>query len=230
MRRSIVKWFALFLLGCLPLYSIACSNQQANKSSATPASKPLIVGTEPWAGFQGHYVAVAKDYFSAEGIKIQDEPFQTVSDTNTALLARRIDLAWIGAPDLVNLAAQNPALKAIMLSDYSNGADGIMARNVSKPEDLKGKKIAREEAPYEMVFLGEYLKKSGLTEKDVQIVPLAAADAAVAFASGKVDAALTYEPYLSTAVKQGKGEIIFTTKGTSIIPNILVSSALPLVR
>lgn len=225
MRRSILRWFALFLVGCLlPVMAVACNSPQTSTSSSAPASnKPLIVGTSPWAGFQGQYIAAAKDFFSGEGVKVEEQYFQTTSDVNTALAAGKLDLGWIGGTDLITLVAQNPSLKAIMLSDYSNGADGIIARGISKPEDLKGKTFAREDAPFELVFVGEYLKQGGLTEKDLKIVSLSAADSATAFASGKVDAAATYEPFLAKAVKEGKGEVVFTTKDTNIIPNLLAA-------
>lgn len=225
MRRSILKWFALFLLGCfIPFVSVACNTPQASTSSGTSVSaKPLFVGTSPWAGFQGQYIAAAKDFFSTEGIKVEEQYFQSSSEVNTALVAGKLDLGWIGGTDLITLVAQDPSLKVIMLSDYSNGADGIIARGVTKPEDLRGKTFAREDTPFELVFVGEYLKQGGLTEQDVKIVSLSAADSATAFASGKVDAAATYEPFLTKAVKEGKGEIVFTTKDTNIIPNVLAA-------
>lgn len=224
MRRSILKWIALFLMGCLiPVVSVACNTPQATTSTSTDSNKSLIVGTSPWAGFQGQYIAAAKDFFSAEGVKVEEQYFQTTSDVNTALAAGKLDLGWIGGTDLITLVAQNPSLKAIMLSDYSNGADGIIARGISSPAELKGKTFAREDAPFELVFVGEFLKQGGLTEKDLKVVSLSAADSATSFASGKVDAAATYEPFLSKAVKEGKGEVIFTTKDTNIIPNLLAA-------
>ena len=42
------------------------------------------------------------------------------------------------------------------------------------------------------------LKKNGLSVKDVTVVNLEPAAAAQAFVAGQNDAAMTYEPYLST--------------------------------
>ncbi len=227
MRRSILKGFVLFLLGCLiPFYAIACSPQQPTTSntdtaSPTTSSQPLVVGVQPWIGFRGHFVATDKDMFTPEGIKVEEKFFQTATDTNTALVAGQVDMAWTGAADLLTLVAQAPDLKIIMASDYSNGADGILGRNISKPEDMRGKKVAREDAPYAIVFLSTYLAKAGLTEKDLQVVPLAAGDAMTAFVAGQVDAATTYEPWLSKA----KDNIIFTSKDTSAVPIILAAKA-----
>ena len=106
----------------------------------------------------------------------------------------------------------------MMLSDYSHGADGILGRNITKPEDLKGKKVARENQFLELLFLRKYLEKGGLTEKDITIIETTAADAA--FVGKKVDVAVTYEPWLA---KAGEGQIVFTSKNTNIIPAGLIA-------
>src|SRR5260370_37625821 len=55
-------------------------------------------------------------------------------------------------------------------------------------------------------------KKNGLAIKDVTVVNLEPAAAAQAFVAGQNDAAMTYEPYLSTVrAAPDKGKIIATT-------------------
>jgi NitT/TauT family transport system substrate-binding protein len=52
---------------------------------------------------------------------------------------------------------------------------------------------------------------------------MTAADAATAFASKQVDVAVTYEPWLTKASKQGGGDIIFTTKDANLIADVIVT-------
>ena len=57
-----------------------------------------------------------------------------------------------------------------------------------------------------------FLKKNGLTVKDVTVVNMEPAAAAQAFIAGQNDAAMTYEPYLSAVrAKPEAGKIIATT-------------------
>ena len=65
--------------------------------------------------------------------------------------------------------------------------------------------------------------KGGLTLKDVSLTDTPAPAAASAFIGKKVDVAVTYEPWLTKAAKAGNGEVIFTTKGTNIIADVLVT-------
>jgi NitT/TauT family transport system substrate-binding protein len=215
----------------IPFFSIACSPQStgttdANSTGNSPANKrPLTVAVQPWIGFQGHFIATGKDLFAQEGIEVKEATFQAATDTNTALTAGKIDLAWVGGPDLITMVARAPSLKIIMVSDYSDGGDGILGRNITRPEDLKGKKVAREDAPYAIAFLGAYLAKGGMTEKDVEVLSLPANEAMTAFVSNQVDAATTYEPWLSQAVKTANAQVIFTSKDTNIIPNVLAATS-----
>jgi NitT/TauT family transport system substrate-binding protein len=98
--------------------------------------------------------------------------------------------------------------------DKSYGADGMAVRgNVAKIADLKGKTVAASApgtAPY--FTLAWFLKKNGLSVKDVNVVNLEPAAAAQAFIAGQNDAAMTYEPYLSAVRdKPEAGKIIATT-------------------
>jgi NitT/TauT family transport system substrate-binding protein len=88
------------------------------------------------------------------------------------------------------------------------------AGDIQKIADLKGKKVAASApgtAPY--FTLAWFLKKNGLSVKDVSVVNLEPQAAANAFVTGQdISAAMTYEPYLSTVrAKPESGKIIATT-------------------
>lgn len=214
---------------CLAIASlfltIACSQQpNPNASSpSSPQSPPLVSATNNWVGYSGHHVAVGKDFFSEQGLNVQDLFFQSASEEITAFLAGKIDLGWFTSGDAIQMIAKDPSIKIIYLVDYSNGSDGIVGRNIKSPQDARGKTVARENILFERILLQAYLQKGGLTEKDVIIKDLAAADAAAAFAAKNVDIAVSYEPYLSKAAKQGEGEIIFSTKDTNLIADVIVA-------
>jgi len=182
-----------------------------------------VSATNNWVGYSGHHVAVGKNFFSEQGLKVKDQFFQSAGEEITAFLAGKIDLGWVTSGDAVQMAAKDPSIKIIYLIDYSNGSDGILGRGIKSAQDVKGKTVGRENILFEKVFLQAYLQKAGLTEKDVVIKDLAAADAATAFAAKQVDVAVTYEPYLSKAAKQGEGEVIFSTKDTNLIADVVIA-------
>lgn len=215
---TLVRWLGLALVTMV--LAIACS-QQPNANA--PQSKLLISATNNWVGYSGHHVAVGKDFFTKEGLKVQDLFFQSATEQITAFLANKIDVGWFTSGDAIQMVGKDPSIKMFYLVDYSNGSDGIMGRNVKSPQDLKGKTIARENILFEKVLLRAYLEKGKLTEKDVTIKDMAAADAAAAFAARRVDVAVSYEPYLNRSAKQGGGEVIFSTKDTNLIADVIVA-------
>jgi NitT/TauT family transport system substrate-binding protein len=172
-------------------------------------------------------MADKKNLFAAEGIKVEQKYFSSATEINDLFVAGKLDLAAMVATDPIILSLKLPDIKTIMVTDYSGDVDGILAsKKITKPADLRGKKIACEDVPYELIFLGEFLKLGGMTEKDVQIVSLTAEAGAKAFADGKVDAAVTYDPYLGKALKQrADAQILFSAKASNIIPNAIVAQA-----
>jgi NitT/TauT family transport system substrate-binding protein len=85
--------------------------------------------------------------------------------------------------------------------------------DVTAIKDLKGKTVAASSpgtAPY--FTLAWFLKKNGLSVRDVRVVNLEPGPAAQAFIAGQNDAAMTYEPYLSSIrANPQAGKIIATT-------------------
>jgi NitT/TauT family transport system substrate-binding protein len=228
-RREILRSSALFSIGAVSAALLASCNNQAGQSpsgKSDAAKKPLRVGTIPWTGWSALHIAEQKQFFQTEGIEVQQTTFATVSEVNTALLSGQIDLAWLVAADLLVLTEKMPDLKYIYASDYSGDVDAIVGYGINSAADLKGKKLAREDVPYELVFTGNYLDASLLTEKDVEIVSLPVPDATDAFIAGKVDVVVTYEPFIAKALKERPGStVLYSAKGTNVIPNGLAGAA-----
>ncbi len=219
-RRTIIKSSAI--LGVSALTTSVFSSCTPPPSKTSKSSKPLQVGVLLWFGCEGMFLAGQKNLFTTP---VEQKYFSTVTELYEALLAGKLDVAAVVATDLLVLTERVPNIKTIMVTDYSGEVDGILAGNqVTRPEDLRGKKFAREDVPYEIVFVGEFLKLGGMTEKDVQIVSMTAEDGAAAFAAGKVDAVATYDPHLGKALKRRPdARLLFSPKKSNIIPNAIVA-------
>ena len=217
-RRAL--WLAGGFAGGLVLHG--CTQSTA---SSLPAKSglPLLSSVAPWPGYAGHYVAFKKDLFYSEGVTVQETFFQSDTEGNDGFLANKVDLYWATSGDAIDLIQKDHSIRAIYLVDYSNGSDGILGRGINRPEDLKGKTIALEDLLFENTLLRAYLDKGGLTAADVKLKHMSAGDAATAFVDGHVDAAVTYEPWLSKAAVHGDGKIIFTTKDTNIIADVILT-------
>jgi NitT/TauT family transport system substrate-binding protein len=100
----------------------------------------------------------------------------------------------------------------------------MVTPSVKSFKDLKGKTVALEEFSVSHFVLVTALAKNGMSQKDVKVVNLSAGDAAAAFLSGRVDAAVVWNPWVNQIQTSGKGKALFTSKDMpGLIPDLLVA-------
>lgn len=173
-------------------------------------------GYQTWPGVLPYLVAYDKGFYRSRGLDVvlvkEDSYVKELED----LISGNIDFSGdVALIDVVKNVSKGAKLNIILATDYSDGADGIVAKSSMKSvADLKGKNVA-----VEMGTLGEYLlhdalRKNNLGLTAVKEVNLSAQDAAQAFIDKKVDAAVSYEPSLSQAVKDGSGKILYSSSNS----------------
>lgn len=173
----------------------------------------LAIGISGWTGFAPLTLAKEAGIFKKNGLDVTIKKIPQ-KDRHLTIASGDIQCAATTVETWVVWNANGVATKQIFQLDKSYGADGMAVRNdVAAIKDLKGKTVAASApgtAPY--FTLAWMLKKNGLSVKDVTVVNLEPAAAAQSFVAGQNDAAMTYEPYLSTvrAAPQA-GKIIATT-------------------
>ena len=218
---------------------------QANVG-AGKLGRPLVVGINTWAGHAPGIVSNGGLEAGPTGIyKTRyglDVKFVLIEDPQAKLAAfikGDIDIMWdtvdSWAREASTLAEQGFSAKAILQQDWSRGGDGIVSlKTINSIEDLKGKTIATTRYTPSHWLLLYMLAQSGLTAEDKKAIeknlvftneaPLAAA----AFRGKKVDAAVTWEPDLSGAVKAREEDahiLVSTAAATNVIADCLVARA-----
>ena len=184
--------------------------------------EPLKIGVVVWGGYAPFYVAEEMGFFSEEGVDVR---FVRIDPINYRSVMKTGRVDAIGVPsDIVQLINDaDIKVRAVMNIDVSDGGDGIIAKHSIKSiKDLKGKKIAFEPGSTSHFFLLYTLSKVGLTTADIKKVSTTVPDAGMVFLAGEVDAAVTWEPWLSQAAELNKGHILASTKGTAIINDLLI--------
>ena len=198
MRRSILVSGAVALALALP---------------ASAQDTKVAIGYSGWTGFAPLTLAKEAGIFKKHGLDVDLKKIPQ-KDRHLAIASGDIQCAATTVETWVVWNANGVATKEIFQMDKSYGADGMAVRNnIQKIADLKGKTVAASApgtAPY--FTLAWFLKKNGLSVKDVTVVNLEPGPAAQAFVAGQNDAAMTYEPYLSTVRSNpAAGKIIATT-------------------
>ena len=175
----------------------ACAAGMAGTAAAQETK--IALGMSGWTGFAPLSLADKAGIFKKNGLDVELKMIPQ-KDRHLALASGAIQCAATTVETHVAWNANGVPIVQIFQMDKSYGADGLAVRgDVSKFSDLKGKTIgvdAPGTAPY--FGLAWMLSKNGMTLKDVKTTTLSPQASAQAFVAGQNDAAMTYEPYLST--------------------------------
>lgn len=173
------------------------------------------IGISGWTGFAPLTLAKEAGIFKKNGLDVTIRKIPQ-KDRHLAIASGDIQCAATTVETWIVWNANGVATTQIFQLDKSFGADGMVVKpNIASIRDLKGKKVAADAPGTATYFtLAWMLKKNGLSIKDVEVVnlgPQAAANAIIAGTAG-IDAAMTYEPFLSAVrAKPEAGKILATT-------------------
>lgn len=173
--------------------------------AASVSAAPLKVAFSDWPGWTALQIAAEKGWFKEAGVDVELLWFE-YGPSMEAYAAGQVDAVTVTNGDALVTTATGGKNVAIMLTDYSNGNDMIVARpGIESLKDLKGKKVGIEIGFVEHLLLLNGLQKSGLTEADVELVPTPTNQTPQVLASGQVDAIGAWQPNSGEALKAVAG-------------------------
>jgi NitT/TauT family transport system substrate-binding protein len=204
MGISVLKISSLVATGLLACSAATLANAQDAK---------LVIGMSGWTGFAPLTLADKAGIFKKNGLDVEIKMIPQ-KDRHLALASGAIQCAATTVETHVAWNANGVPIVQIFQMDKSFGADGIAVKgDIKSFADLKGRTIGVD-APGTAPFFGlaYMLNKNGMSLKDVKLTTLSPQAAAQAFVAGQVDAAMSYEPYLSTVRDNpSAGKILATT-------------------
>ena len=194
------------VLGSLAVLALAVGSASAQETK-------VAIGISGWTGFAPLTLAKEAGIFKKNGLDVTIKKVPQAS-RHLAIQSGDIQCAATTVETWIVWNANGVPTKQIFQLDKSYGADGMVVKNdIAAIKDIKGKQVAASAPGTSPYFaLSWMLKKNGLSVKDVTVVNMEPGPAAQAFIAGQNDAAMTYEPYLSSvrAAPQA-GKIIATT-------------------
>ena len=178
-----------------------------------------------WVGYGPLYIARDKGFFKKHGVDVDIVLMEDPKERFPTLMADRIQML-ASTVDAGLLYLKKPTdFQYVVAIDDSNGGDGIVAnKDIKTVADLKGKRVAVDEGSVSEFYLSVLLEKAGLKESDLQVVNMTAADAGGAFVARRVDAAVTWEPWLSRGKKTDFGHLLVDSSTTpGLITDVMIA-------
>jgi len=158
-------------------------------------------------------VAKHNGFFSQAGVKVELVPFESGPLIKRALKAGDLDLVYIGLPVIPHAVADGIKLKIVSKVNYGHAALIIKKdSSITKLAELKGKKIAgvRKGSGMDVLLrgyvLGERAKLDHQNDVNIMHMPTKIMDASIN--RGVVDAAFSWEPFVSLSVLTGHARIL----------------------
>jgi NitT/TauT family transport system substrate-binding protein len=168
---------------------------------------PLRIGAIPWPGYECLFLARALGLWANHSFKLVDYP--TSPEAVRAFRNGALEAVAVTSDEFLRLAAEEPSARAMLVMDFSHGADAVIAQpGYEQLRKLEGKRVGVEVNATGVFVLTRALDTVGLTRRDIEIVPLDNDQHEAAFKSGKVDAVVTFEPNRTRILRLG-GRVLF---------------------
>jgi len=209
-------------------------NTDSNTGNTTTPGKTVTIKLtlDEWIGWKpildanGGLETQPGSIMDKHGVKLEIQVANDATQSSTALIQGSTNAAGYTVnryaflyPKFIDAGVP---VQMVYITNSSNGGDGIISKSSIKSiEQLVGKKIAVPRYSEAQTLIMWMIQNSSLTQKEKDGVVKSMVyfdtpdDAAKAFFGGKVDAAATWEPYLSQAQTTTGARALFTTKSAT---------------
>jgi NitT/TauT family transport system substrate-binding protein len=204
---------ALHLLALLALS--ACAKEKPEAETSAPADEkaapvasaggPLRIAYSDWPGWVAWEIGIQKGWFKEEGVDVDFKWFEYVPSME-AFSAGKVDAVTMTNGDALVTGSSGTKSVGILINDYSNGNDMVIAPpNIKSLAALKGKKVGVEIGFLSHLLLINALASVGLTDQDVELVNVPTDQTPQTLKAGDVSAIVAWQPNSGQALKEVAG-------------------------
>ncbi|NES96417.1 MAG: ABC transporter substrate-binding protein [Desertifilum sp. SIO1I2] len=190
--------------------------------SPQPQTPPLQFAYNLWPGYFPIEIADEKGFFAEQGVNVDlifSESYSTIL-SNIGTGNYQGFTTTLGG--IISLVGYHDDLKIVMASDLSAGADALLVNSkINKITDLKGKRVGVLLGDFGELFVIELLEKYGLSSDDVIFVNADGEEINNYIKNGRIDAGVTWQPYISEGLKLGHQVLLSTKEMPELLPGII---------
>lgn len=203
-----IRRLPLILAATLAAAPLVIASAEAAPKKDFKVAWSIYVGWMPWGWAADH--GVVKKWADKYGISIEVTQFNDYIESVNQYTAADFDAVTVTNMDALSIpSAGGVDTTAVIVGDYSNGNDMVIAKNAADVAALKGEKINLVELSVSHYLLARALESAGLAEKDVTVVNTSDADMVAAAATADVTTVVTWNPLASEILAAGNGKAIF---------------------
>jgi len=212
MINSVRRAGAALLLVCAVVVS-SCSDAAGDPSEPRTEFDigwSIYAGWMPWP--YAEQAGIVDKWADKYGIEIDFVQVNDYVESVNQFTAGQLDGVTVANMDALTIpAAGGKDTSAIILGDYSNGNDGVLLKDASGIDAIRGRSVHLVELSVSHYLLARALESAGLAMTDVGTVNTADADIAGAFSSPDIEAAVAWNPQLSTMKEVPGAQVVFSS-------------------
>ncbi len=233
MKKNRLKKKNIFkkLIGAVLIGSLAVGVIGCGKSDKKDDGKHLNIALQKVPGYIPLYLLRdsddLKNALKEYDVKINFTEFESGPSENESFAAGQQDIGVIGnVPAITGIAAgQDRVLVGIAYNGEKTEATLVPKdSDITKLEDLKGKKVGLVVGSIAQNLLDAQLKSVGLSIADVTLVNLSPAEQSVALENGEVDAISTWEPNITKIRKALDAKVLADGTGIFLGENPIIAN------
>lgn len=220
------------LLRLLPSAGLAASLPSCSKQPARTADGRPIIRFGHFPNIT-HVQALVAHHLSRQGrgwfeqrldAQIEWSTYNAGPSAVEAILARTLDVTYIGPSPVLNAFAKSRGAEPRILAGAADGGSALVVRSeagIATPADFRGKKVASPQlGNTQDVQLRAWLLEQGFsvtqTGGDVQVIPTSNADLLALFSKGDLDAAWTVEPWVARLELEAGAKVFLADTKTTV--------------
>ncbi len=189
-------------------------------------AEPLKIAYSDWPGWVAWEIGIQKGWFKEAGVDVEFSWFDYVPSMD-AYVAGKVDAVCMTNGDALVTGATGKPSVGILINDFSNGNDMIVAApGIDDIKGLKGKKVGVEEGFVCHLLLLTGLEKNGISADNVTVVNTPTNETPQVLASKAVDAIGAWQPNSGQALKAlpGSKPVFTSADAPGIIYDLLFVS------
>src|SRR3989338_3513109 len=158
------------------------------------------------------FVAIDQGFFEKQGLHVVPQKFSSGRLALDAVMTNNAQFGSTSETPFMHSILQGNDVVVIATVSQHHEAKAIVRKDkgITKPQDLKGKKIATLPGTNSDYFMYLFLEKQGLKPKDMQIVSMQPSEMVISLVRGDIDAYCACEPHIFFAKKElGDKSLIF---------------------
>ncbi len=216
MKKTIVAALCAFAASTLPA-------QAADKVT-------LMLNWYVYGEHAPFYYGKDKGLYEAEGIDLEIQEGRGSAVTTQLVASKGVTFGYVDVPTMIKAAMKGAPVTSpgVLLQTSPMSAMGFTEKNIRKPEDIKGKIVAMTPGDSMSQIWPLFLKKTGLKERDFEVVSGDAQTKLNAVINGQADLLLGYVMDQSMKIKDATGKSVtpirFADYGVNMVSSGIIAN------